>query len=50
MIGATVFYFASAEMGEQILGRPLFSAEEVSRRKRELIGLLRHGLFAPAPD
>ncbi len=50
MIGATVFYFASAEMGEQILGRPLFSAEEVSRRKRELIGLLRHGLFAHAPD
>jgi AcrR family transcriptional regulator len=50
MIGATVFYFASAEMGEQILGRPLFSAEEVSRRKRELLGLLRHGLFAPAPE
>jgi AcrR family transcriptional regulator len=50
MIGATVFYFASAEMGEQILGRPLFSAEEVSRRKRELLGLLRHGLFAHAPD
>ena len=50
LIGATVFHFASAEMGERILGRPLFSAEEVARRKREVIGLLRHGLFAPAPD
>jgi len=50
VMGATVFYFASAEMGEQILGRPLFSAEEVSRRKREVIGLLRHGLFVPAPE
>ena len=25
--------------------RPLFSAEEVSRRKREVIALLRHGLY-----
>jgi hypothetical protein len=50
VMGATVFYFASAEMGEQILGRPLFSAEEVARRKREVIGLLRHGLFVHAPE
>jgi AcrR family transcriptional regulator len=50
LIGVTVFHFASAEMGERILGRPLFSAEEIARRKREVIGLLRHGLFAPAPD
>ena len=50
VMGATVFYFASAEMGEQILGRPLFSADEVARRKREVIGLLRHGLFVHAPD
>ena len=49
LIGATVFHFASAEMGERILGRPLFSAEEVARRKREVIGLLRHGLFTHAP-
>jgi AcrR family transcriptional regulator len=48
LIGATVFHFASAEVGEQILGRPLFSAEEVARRKREVIGLLRHGLFENA--
>jgi len=49
LIGATVYHFASAEVGEGILGRPLFSAEEVARRKREVIGLLRHGLFERAP-
>ena len=48
LIGATVFPFASSEMGEQILGRPLFSAEEVSRRKREVISLLRDGLYERA--
>jgi hypothetical protein len=37
-------------VGEQILGRPLFSAEEVARRKREVIGLLRHGLFQRASE
>lgn len=46
LIGATVYHFASAEVGEGLLGRPLFSAEEVARRKREVIALLRHGLFA----
>ena len=46
LIGATVYHFASAEVGESLLGRPLFSAEEVARRKHEVIALLRHGLFA----
>jgi len=50
LIGATVYHFASAEIGEGILGRPLFSAEEVARRKREVIALLRHGLFERAPE
>lgn len=56
LIGATVYHFASAEVGEGILGRPLFSAEEVARRKSEVIALLRHGLVAagtegaPNPD
>ena len=50
LIGATVYHFASAEVGEGILGRPLFSAEEVARRKREVIALLRHGLFERAPE
>ena len=50
LIGATVYHFASAEVAEGILGRPLFSAEEVARRKREVIALLRHGLFVRAPE
>ena len=41
--------FASSEIGERILGQPLFSAEAVARRKRELIALLRAGLLAPEP-
>lgn len=48
LIGATVYHFASAEVGEGILGKPLFSAEAVAERKAELISLLRHGLAAPA--
>lgn len=48
LIGATVYHFASAEVGEGILGKPLFSAEAVAERKAELIALLRHGLAAPA--
>ena len=48
LIGATVYHFASAEVGEGILGKPLFSAEAVAERKSELIALLRHGIAAPA--
>ena len=46
LIGASVYHFASGEIGEGILGRPLFSAESVARRKRELVELLRRGLAA----
>jgi hypothetical protein len=48
LIGATVYHFASAEVGEGILGRPLFSAEAVAARKAEVIALLEHGIAAPA--
>jgi len=48
LIGATVYHFASAEIGEGILGRPLFSAEAVAARKAEVIALLEHGIAAPA--
>ncbi len=44
VIGATVYHFASGEFGETLLGGPLFSAEAVSRRKRELKALLERGL------
>jgi AcrR family transcriptional regulator len=44
LIGATVYHFASGELGEGLLGRPLLSAEAVARRKQELRELLRGGL------
>jgi AcrR family transcriptional regulator len=46
LIGATVYHFASGELGDQLLGRPLFSAEAVARRKEEIHNLLHHGLVA----
>jgi AcrR family transcriptional regulator len=46
LIGATVYHFASGEIGESILGRPLLSAEAVRRRKQELQSLLHQGLAA----
>ena len=49
LIGACVYHFASAEIGESILGGPLFGAEAVSSRRSELIRLFRHGLAAPGP-
>lgn len=44
VIGATVFHFASGDFGEELIGRPLFSAGEVRRRKQEVKALIRHGL------
>jgi AcrR family transcriptional regulator len=48
LIGASVYHFASGEFGEGLLGRPLFSAEAVRRRKQELKALLRAGLAGDA--
>jgi AcrR family transcriptional regulator len=50
LIGATVYHFASGEIGESILGRPLLSAEAVRRRKQELRNLLQQGLAARPAD
>jgi AcrR family transcriptional regulator len=44
LIGATVYHFASGEFGDELIGRPLFAASEVRRRKAEVKGLLRRGL------
>ena len=44
VIGASVFHFASGDFGEAVLGRPLFSAEAVSRRRRETVEFLVLGL------
>jgi len=49
LIGATVYHFASGELGERVLGAPLLSAESVAGRKRELRELLRRGLAVDAP-
>jgi TetR/AcrR family transcriptional regulator len=50
LIGATVYHFASGEVGESIMGRPLLSAEAVRRRKQELRNLLQQGLAAQPAD
>jgi len=46
LVGAIVFHFASGEFGDEVLGRPVFAASEIRRRKSELKALLRHGLSA----
>jgi AcrR family transcriptional regulator len=46
LIGATVYHFASADLGEEILGAPIFSADQVSERKRELKALVRSGIVS----
>ncbi|HUI28115.1 MAG TPA: TetR/AcrR family transcriptional regulator [Candidatus Kryptonia bacterium] len=48
LIGLTVFHFASGQLGEDLLGRSLFSAAEIRRRKQEIKALLRHGLAGGA--
>ncbi|HZP43518.1 MAG TPA: helix-turn-helix domain-containing protein [Candidatus Binatia bacterium] len=49
LVGLVVFPFASGEFGEEIIGKDLFDAAEVRRRKRELRDLLRFGLVVPPP-
>jgi AcrR family transcriptional regulator len=49
LIGATVYHFASGELGAGVIGAPLFSAEAVRRRKSEIAALLRQGL-APVQE
>jgi AcrR family transcriptional regulator len=44
LIGLTVFPFASGDFGVEILGKDIFDANEVRRRKQELRDLLRFGL------
>jgi len=45
-IGAVVFHFASGEMGEALIGEPIFSATAVERRRKELSEFIRRGLLA----
>lgn len=46
LIGATVYHFASQDLGEEILGAPIFSADQVDERKRELKSLVRSGIVS----
>ncbi|MGH0037701.1 MAG: TetR/AcrR family transcriptional regulator [Myxococcota bacterium] len=48
VIGATVYHFASGEVGEAVTGAPVFSAESVRRRRREVIDFVRNAMAAPA--
>jgi len=44
LVGATVYHFASGEIGEALLGGSIFSSEEVQRRKQEMTQLFDFGL------
>jgi AcrR family transcriptional regulator len=48
VIGATVYHFASGEVGEAVIGAPIFSAESVRRRRREVIDFVHNAMAAPA--
>jgi AcrR family transcriptional regulator len=48
LIGVLVFPFASGDFGAEILGKDIFDAAEVRRRKRELRELVRSGLVVRA--
>ena len=45
LIGITIYHFASGEFGDELVGRPVFSATEVKRRKQEVRALLHGGLL-----
>jgi AcrR family transcriptional regulator len=45
LIGITIYHFASGEFGDELIGRPVFSAAEVKRRKQEIRALLHGGLL-----
>jgi len=44
VIGAVVLHFASGEVGEAILGEPIFSTKAVARRKREVTDFIHCAL------
>jgi AcrR family transcriptional regulator len=46
LVGIIVFPFASGEFGVEVLGKDVFDAAEVRRRKREIRDLVRFGLVA----
>ena len=47
LIGMTVYHFASGEFGDELLGRPVFSAVEVRRRVEHVVSFLDGLAVAP---
>ncbi len=47
LIGMTVYHFASGEFGDELLGRPVFSAVEVRRRVDHVVAFLDGLAVAP---
>jgi AcrR family transcriptional regulator len=46
VIGTIVFHFASGDLGEALIGDPIFSRRAVDRRRREVSEFIRRGLLA----
>jgi AcrR family transcriptional regulator len=46
LVGIMIFPFASGDFGAEVLGKDVFDAAEVRRRKREVRELVRSGLVA----
>jgi AcrR family transcriptional regulator len=46
LVGIIIFPFASGDFGAEVLGKDVFDAAEVRRRKREIRELVRSGLVA----
>ncbi len=46
VIGTVVFYFASGDLGEAMVGESIFSRSAVDRRRREVSEFVRRGLLA----
>ena len=46
VVGTLVFYFASGDLGEALIGESIFSRSAVDRRRREVSEFIRRGLLA----
>jgi hypothetical protein len=44
LIAATVHPLATGRFGDELIGKPMFSAAEIARRKREVKAMFHHGL------
>ena len=44
LIGATVHPLATGRFGEELIGKPMFSPEEITRRKVQVKAMFHHGL------